>query len=205
MNLNETEVNDHLQSFLRRDGDSFQQAWVDILETDPKTVDEITPIIRKVRNKAIKQYWNKKYKEVSLYKPIGKNGDEKFTLESILESPTNETTEESDNGDNGLYKKMVGFLIGEYLSQKSENFLLKSKEIELKTKRLRLREKSLKFKQERFESWKKLMEEKGRQKENQFRLRVQLQREKLEFRKKQLPLNKSNRIKAGYTPRCEKV
>jgi hypothetical protein len=49
------------------------------------------------------------------------------------------------------------------------------------------------------------MEEKGRQKENQFRLRVQLQREKLEFRKKQLPLNKRNRIKAGCTPRFEKV
>jgi hypothetical protein len=127
MNLNETEVNDHLQSFLRRDGDSFQQAWVDILETDPKTVDEITPIIRKVRNKAIKQYWNKKYKEVSLYKPIGKNGDEKFTLESILESPTNETTEESDNGDNGLYKKIVDFLLGEYFSQKKENLELKKK------------------------------------------------------------------------------
>ena len=94
MKLNETEVNNHLQSLLGRDEDSFQQAWVDILESDPQTLEEITPIIRRVRNKAIKQYWNKKCREVSLYKPIGKNGDEKFTLESILASPTNENTEE---------------------------------------------------------------------------------------------------------------
>jgi hypothetical protein len=201
MNLNEIEVNNHLQSFLGPCGDSFQQAWVHILESDPKTVDEITPIIRKVRNKAIKQYWNKKYKEVSLYKPIGRNGDEKFTLESILESPTNENTEESHNWDNGLYKKMVDFLIGEYLSQRNENLLLKSKDIELKTERLRLRQEWLIFKRDRYESWKKLMEEKGRQKENRFKVRVQLQREKLEFRKKQLSLKGRKRIKGSYTPR----
>ena len=188
MKLNETEVNNHLQSLLGRNGDSYQQAWVDILEADPQTLEEITPIIRRLRNKAIRQYWNKKCREVSLHKPIGKNGDEKFTLESILESPPNETIEESDNGDYGLYKKIVGFLMGEYFSQRNENRQLKSKEIELKRERLRLREEWLKFKKNRYESWKKLMEEKGRQKENRFRVRVQLQREKLEFRKKHLYL-----------------
>jgi len=197
MNLNETQVNDRLQFFLGRDGDSIQQAWVDILEADPQTLEEVTPIVRKVRNKAIKHYWNKKYKEVSLYKPIGKNGDEKFTLESILESPANEHTEERDSADNGFYKKMVDFLIGEYFSQKKENYELKRKEIELKTQRLRLREESLKFKRERFESWKNLMEERGRQKENRFKVRVQLQREKLEFRKKQLRLKEGKRIKSS--------
>ena len=197
MNLNETQVNDRLQFFLGRDGDSIQQAWVDILEADPQTLEEVTPIVRKVRNKAIKQYWNKKYKEVSLYKPIGKNGDEKFTLESILESPANEHTEERDSADNGFYKKMVDFLIGEYFSQKKENYELKRKEIELKTQRLRLREESLKFKRERFESWENLMEERGRQKENRFKVRVQLQREKLEFRKKQLRLKEGKRIKSS--------
>jgi hypothetical protein len=98
MRLNEHEINSYLQPFLGQYEDSFQQAWVDILESNPQTVEEITPIIRKVRNKAIKQYWNKKCKEVSLYKPIGKNGDERFTLESILESRTKENTEEGDNG-----------------------------------------------------------------------------------------------------------
>ena len=186
-----------MQFFLGRDGDSIQQAWVDILEADPQTLEEVTPIVRKVRNKAIKHYWNKKYKEVSLYKPIGKNGDEKFTLESILESPANEHTEERDSADNGFYKKMVDFLIGEYFSQKKENYELKRKEIELKTQRLRLREESLKFKRERFESWENLMEERGRQKENRFKVRVQLQREKLEFRKKQLRLKEGKRIKSS--------
>lgn len=103
MRLNENEVNKYLQPLLGRYGDSFQQAWVDILESDPQTLDEITPIIRRVRNKAIKQYWNKKCREVSLYKPIGKNGDERFTLESILESPTNQDAEEKDDRNNGLY------------------------------------------------------------------------------------------------------
>jgi hypothetical protein len=45
------------------------------------------------------------------------------------------------------------------------------------------------------------MEEKGRQKENRFRVRVQLQREKLEFRKKQLYLKEKARTKPGYTRR----
>jgi hypothetical protein len=96
MRLNEHEINSYLQPFLGQDEDSFQRAWVDILESNPRTLEEITPIIKRVRNKAIKQYWNKKYREVSLYKPIGKNGDERFTLESILESPTQENTEEGD-------------------------------------------------------------------------------------------------------------
>ena len=67
-----------LEASIERQGD-FR---FDILESDPQTLEQITPIIRRVRNKAIKQYWNKKYREVSLYKPIGKNGDERFTLES---------------------------------------------------------------------------------------------------------------------------
>jgi hypothetical protein len=193
MKLNETEVINHLQPFLGQHEDSFQQAWVDILESDPQTLQEITPIIRRVRNKAIREYWNKKHREVSLYKPIGKNGDEKFTLESILESPTNDNAEERDNVNNGLYKKIVDFLMGEYFSQKKENLELRRKEMELKTERLRFREEWLKFKRDRYESWKKLMEEKGRQKENRFKVRVQLQRDKLGFRKKQLSLKERKR------------
>ncbi len=201
MKLNEAEVNNHLQSLLGRDGDSFQQAWVDILEANPQTLEEITPIARRVRNRAIKQYWNKKSREVSLYKPIGRNGDRKYTLESILASPEDQTTEESGNGNDGLYKKMVGFLIGEYIRQRNENLQLKRKEIELKTEKLGLREERLKFERDRYESWKKLMEQKGRQKENRFRVRVRLQRESLELKKRQLYLKERKRTKAGYTPR----
>jgi hypothetical protein len=204
MRLNENDVNNCLQALLERDGDSFQQAWVEILEADPQTLEEITPIIRNVRNKAIKQYWNRKCREVSLHKPIGKNGDERFTLESILASPTNETTEESDNGNNDLYTKIVDFLMGEYYSQRNENLQLKSKEIELKTERLRLREEWLKFKTDRYESWKKLMEEKGRQKENRFKVRVQLQREKLKFRKEQFYLKKRNLLLRKASPLIRK-
>jgi len=193
MNLNETEVNNYLQPFLGRYEDSFQQAWVDILERNPQTLEEITPIIKGVRDKAIKQYMNKKYREVSLYTPIGKNGDEKFTLESILESPENEDSEDRDNGDNGLYKKMVDFLIAEYFKQKNENVELRRRDIELKAERLRLRREWLNFKKDRFKSWKKLMEEKGKQKENQFRLEIQLRREKLEFKKEQFCLKEKKR------------
>ena len=194
MNLNETEVNDYLRPFLRRYEDSFQDVWVEILEHNPRTVEEIIPIIKKVKNKAIKQYVNKKYKEESLHKPIGKNGDEKFTLESILASPENEDTEDSGNGDNGLYKKIVDFLIGEYFKQKNENLELKRRDMELKAERLRLRGEWLSFRKDRFESWKKLMEEKGKLKENQFKLKLQLQREKLEFKKEKFYLKE----KKGY-------
>ena len=166
MNLSETEVNSYLQAFLGQYEDSFQQAWVDILECNPQTLEEVTPIMRSVRNKAIKQYLNKKYREVSLYTPIGKNKDEEFTLESILESPGYEDPEDKENGDNGFYKKIVDFLIGEYFNQKNENLELKRRDIELKAERLRLRGELLKFKRDRFESWKKLMEDKTKQKVN---------------------------------------
>jgi len=228
MNLNETEVNNYLRPFFGGYEDSFQQAWVEILESKPQTLEEVTPIIRRVRNKDIKEYMNKKYREVSLYTPIGKNRDEKFTLESILESPGNENTEDRDDGDNDLYKKIVDFLMGEYFSQKNENLELrreqdnhkqklsseirlktiklkreqlkfkkrrqenrhrryvvslmcylyylnqkgrnldlKRRDIELKAERLRLRGEWLNFKRDRFESWKKLMGDKRKQKENQ--------------------------------------
>jgi hypothetical protein len=170
---------------------------VDILERNPQTLEEINPIIKSVRNKAIRQYMNKKYREVSLYKPIGRNRDEKFTLESILESPGNEDIEDKDNGNGGLYKKIVDFLIGEYFNQKNENLELKRRDIELKAERIRLRGKCLKFKKDRFESWKKLMEDKGKQKENQFKLAVQLQREKLEFKKEKFYLKERKRIERG--------
>ncbi len=258
MNLNENEVNNYLQPFFGRYKDSFQQAWVEILECNPQTLEEITPIIRRVRNKDIKEYMNKKYREESLYKPIGKNRDEKFTLESILESPGNEDTEDKENGHNAIYKKMADFLIGEYLDQKNRNLELrrerdnhkhrlssvirlrtiklkreelkfkkrrqedrhrryilsvmcylyylnqkgrnlelKRREVELKAERLRLRGEWLNFKRDRFESWKKLMEDKGKQKENQFRLEVQLQREKLKFKKEHFYRKEKKRIERG--------
>ena len=193
MNLNETEVNNILRPFLGRYEDSFQEAWVKILESEPQTLEQITPIVKRVRSKEINQYLNKKYREVSLYTPIGKNGDEKFTLESILESPRNEDSEDRDNEDRGFYKKMVDFLIGEYFKQKDENAELKRRDVELKAERLRLRREGLNFKKDRFESWKKLMEDKGKQKENQFRLEFQLRREKLEFKKEQFHLKEKKR------------
>jgi len=57
MKLHETELNNYLHPFLGRYEDSFREAWVDILECNPWTLEEITPIIRRVRNKAIKQYY----------------------------------------------------------------------------------------------------------------------------------------------------
>jgi hypothetical protein len=197
MNLNERDVNNYLTPFLGRYEDSFQQAWVDVLECNPQTLEEIDPIVKRVRSKAIKQYMNKKYREVSLYTPIGKNRDEKFTLESILRDPGNQDSEVGDNGNNRLYKKMVDFLIGECVKQKNENLELRRRDIELKAERLKLRRDCLTFKRNRFESWKRLMEEKGRQKENQFKLQVQLQREKLQFKKEQLSLKEERRVRKG--------
>ena len=197
MKLNVAEVNDHLRPLLGQHEDNFQEAWVNILECNPGTLEEITPIVRRIRNKAIKQYMNKKHREQSLYKPIGKNGDETFTLESILESPGNENPEDAedrDEGGNGLFRKIVDFLLGEYFNLKNENLQLKRRDLELKAERLRLRAELLGFRRDRFESWKKLMENRTRQKERQFRLKIRLQREKLEFRKEQSYLKeKENR------------
>jgi hypothetical protein len=74
------------------------------------------------------------------------------------------------------------------MNQKEENVALKRKEMDLKAERLRLREEALRFKKDRFESWKRLMEEKGREKETRLRLKIQIQRERFEFRKEQSSL-----------------
>jgi hypothetical protein len=188
MRLDEKEVNNYLRPILGRYEDSMQQAWLEIVECDPETLDDIVPIVRRIKNGAIKQYLNKKFREKSLYEPIGRNGDERFTLESVLASPTNEKTEENDSGNDSFYNKIVDFLIAEYISQKEENIALKRKEMDLKAERLRLREEALKFKRDRFESWKRLMEDKGREKENRLKLKIQLQREQFEFKKERFAL-----------------
>ncbi len=193
MNLNEVEVNNYLRPFLGRYEDSFQEAWVKILESQPQTLKEVTPIVKKVRSKEINQYLNKKHREVSLYTPIGRDGDEKFTFESILQSPGDEDSEGGEGDDKGLYKKIVDFLIGEYFKQKNENVELRRRDLELKAERLRLRQQGLNFRKERFESWKKLMEDKGKQKENQFKLKAQLQREKLEFKRERFYFKEKKR------------
>lgn len=183
MVLDENEVNKYLRPLFGQYEDSFQEAWVEILEHNPATVDEILPITRRVRNKAIKQYLDKKYREESLQKPLGNGSDENFTLESILASPGKEDTGEKYEGDNALYAKIVDFLIGECLRQKTETFKLRRRDLQIKARRLKLREESLKFKKARFESWRNLMEERGRQKEIRNRLKIDLQREKLEFQR----------------------
>jgi hypothetical protein len=50
-------VNNYLQPFWGRYEDSFQQGRVDILECDPQTLEEIASTIRRVKNRAIKQYF----------------------------------------------------------------------------------------------------------------------------------------------------
>jgi len=186
MELDENEVNKYLQPLFGQYEDSFQEAWVEILERNPKTVNEIVPIARRVKNKAIKHYLEKKYKEDSLQKPLRNDGDEKFTLESILASPANEDMDEEHEGSTALYKTIVDFLIGEYSKQKAENIKLRRRDFQIKAKRLRLREESLKFKKARFESWRKLMEERAKQKETQNMLKIELEREKLEFQREEL-------------------
>ena len=188
MKLSEDEINNYLHPILGQYEDSFQQAWLEIIERDPQTLEEIPPIARRIKNRAIKHYLSKKFKEKSLYEPIGENGGERFTLESILASPAHEKTEDRDNRSVDLYIKIVNFLIAEYMSQKEENAALKRKEMDFKAERLRLREEALTFKKDRFESWKRLMEDKGREKENRLRLKIQLQREQFEFKKEQFSL-----------------
>ncbi|HVN97364.1 MAG TPA: hypothetical protein VMT62_13125 [Syntrophorhabdaceae bacterium] len=181
MTLDENEVNRYLRTLFGRYEDSLQEAWPEILESNPKAMDEVTAIAKKVKRRAINRYLEQKYREESLQKPLGSNEDGTFTLESILHNPADDEPDETDRGKADLYKRIVNFLISECLRQRIENHELKRKEIELKAKRLRLRAKSLKFRKERFESWKQLMEEKGRQKERQIELRIELLRQKIKF------------------------
>jgi uncharacterized protein YlaI len=194
MRLNEDEVNDYLRNHLGQYEDSMQQAWLEIIERDPLTLEDIAPIARKIKNRAIRQYLTKKFREKSLYEPIGRDGDGRFTLESILANPAHEMAEDDDNVSRRLCNKFVDFLICEYISQKEENATLKRKEMDLKAERLKLREEALRFKKDRFESWKRLMEEKGREKESRLRLIIQIQRERFEFRKEQSSLRGNSGI-----------
>jgi hypothetical protein len=69
MNLNETEVNDYLQPFLGQYEDTFQQAWVDILESNPQTLEEITPIVIGHRSGSGLEYCNSRLKAVRINPP----------------------------------------------------------------------------------------------------------------------------------------
>ena len=186
--LNTQEVNNYLRSHLGPYEDSMQQAWLEIVERDPETFNDVALITRKVKNRAIRQYLKKKFMEKSLHDSIGRNGNDGFTLESILASRGDKCVEEDTEGIHRVYLRIIDFLIGDYISQKEQSAALKRIAVEIKADRLRLREESLRFKKERFESWKRLMVEKGREKEIRLRLRIQLQRERLEARLSQFPL-----------------
>jgi len=186
MGLDENEVNNYLRPLLGQYEDSLQDAWVEILERKAQTIGEVAPIVTKVKNRAIKQYLDKRCKEERLHKPLGNSGDGTFTLESILPSPTYEDTDGDREPINRLYAKMVEFLIDECVRQKNEIRDLKKKGVELKERRLRLREEWIEFKRERFEAWKQLMEAKGKEKEYRLTLKLQLQRERLAFRREQM-------------------
>jgi len=203
MALDARDVNRHLRSLFGQYEDSFQEAWLEILKRNPQSIAEITSIARKVRNRAITQYLNKKYREESLHRPLGQTGS--FTLESILESPSPtgeaDPMHGDDSGSTSLYEKIVDFLIGEYMKQKNENLELKKKEIYLKSERLRLRGEWLKFKKDRFESWRHLMEEKGKEKEALLRLKVEIRKAELEFKKEQLLVRKTKARKKDQVGR----
>lgn len=201
MGLDVDDINKHLKVKFGAYEDSLQDAWVEILERHLQAAKEVEPIARKVRNRAIRQYLNRKYREESLQRPLGHNGDEGFTLESILPAPVSddgEATEEDARGKD-VYERMVDFLIQEYLKQKQENLELRKKRIELTAERIRLRKELLEFKRHRYESWKRLMEDKGRQKEELLRLHMQLQWEKLELREKSLKAKKRTGKTKGQT------
>jgi hypothetical protein len=166
MGLDVNGINKHLKAEFGAYEDSLQDAWVEILECNLQATTEIGPIARKVRNRAIRQYLNRKCREESLQRPLGHSGDECFTLESILPASVSEDSEavEGDARGNDVYERMVDFLIREYLKQKQDNLELRKKHIELTAERIRLRKESLEFKRHRYESWKRLMEERGKQK-----------------------------------------
>jgi hypothetical protein len=186
MALDPNDVNRHLRSLFGQHEDSFQDAWVEILKCNAQTITEVAPM-------------------ESLHSPAGRNGNGSFTLEWILASPSLDDNAEPEEGDDSsstrLYEKVVDFLTGEYVKQRNENLGLKKKEIDLKAERVRLRGESLKFKKDRFESWRQLMEEKGKEKEGLLRLKAQLRREELEFRKEQLLVRISKARKGGQAGR----
>lgn len=194
MKLDVNEISNYLQNYFDKYEDSVQQAWLEILERDPQTIEDIAPIARKIKNKAIRHYLHKKYREQSLYEPLGRGGDGGFTLESILACPIPEQEGTIDIGGNTLYMKIVDFLISQYMSQKEEIIAFKKQKMEQKAQRIKIREEELQFKKERFESWKKLMEDKGREKESRLRLKIQIQRERLEFKKEQSTLRGKREI-----------
>jgi hypothetical protein len=57
MRLDEKEVNNYLRPILGHYEDSMQQTWLEIVERDPQTLEEIPPIARRIRNRAVKQLY----------------------------------------------------------------------------------------------------------------------------------------------------
>ncbi len=70
MGLDVNDINKHLKAEFGAYEDSLQDAWVEILERNLQAATEVEPIARKVRNRAIRQYLNRKYREESLQRPL---------------------------------------------------------------------------------------------------------------------------------------
>jgi hypothetical protein len=56
MELHANDVNKRLKLLFGPYEDGVQDAWVEILEHDPQTVNEIGPIAKKARNRGIRDY-----------------------------------------------------------------------------------------------------------------------------------------------------
>jgi hypothetical protein len=106
-------VNRRLDLVIGQYEDSRQEAWVEILESKAENPQEVDRIAERVRNKAIRRYLSTKYRSESLQRPLTRDGDNGFTLESVLEDQSvnwkGDFTQGEGHHSDDLYGRIVEF------------------------------------------------------------------------------------------------
>lgn len=127
--INQSKINDLIRSILGESEDSedsYQDVQLRILERLPQSEEEIKAIAKEVKKKHTREYFNRKRSLISLYEPIGNNGNEKYTLLSILAERASDETEELSNNIDPSARLILNFLIKEIVVGNSLNWSILS-------------------------------------------------------------------------------
>lgn len=106
--------------------DSYQDVQLRILERLPQSEEEIEAIAKEVKKEHTKDYLNRKRRLKSLYEPIGNNGNEDYTFESILADKETDETEEVSNEVEPSAKLILNFIVKKLIDGKSLNWSILS-------------------------------------------------------------------------------
>ncbi|MFH1002964.1 MAG: hypothetical protein V1780_02345, partial [Chloroflexota bacterium] len=97
IDIGEKRISKIIRSVVGDFDDTFQDAWVKVLESQPQTEDEVLDIARQVKHQNASEHIAHTFKTVSIEKPLNHDFDDAFTLKDILEAPVERADDEIEH------------------------------------------------------------------------------------------------------------